>query len=127
MKSRLCLSLLLVGILVTPAMSQAVGPTLNHCQFSWQDATVTSDQVSGFNVYMGTTTGGPYALIGTVPATAATAYGPTANLCTGIPDGQKYAVVKAANAAGTESGASNEVPFVLLTTTPSAPSSLRVQ
>lgn len=43
-----------------------------------------------------------------------------------LPDGQNYIHVTAFNAAG-EGGASNTIPFVLVSTVPQVPSNLRLQ
>src|SRR5262245_37001305 len=103
-----------------------VGPVLNHCQFSWTDNTSGGSQ--SFNVYIGIQQGGPYALIASVPGNGGTSavYAPTTNFCATLPDGQKYAVVRSVM-VGNESSASNEVPFVVTTVAPRAPTGLTVR
>lgn len=128
MRMRVAGWLLFVAVMVVPLPAAALGPTLNHCTFTW-DAAAMAD-LAVFNVYLGSSSGGPYALIASYPGTpnVAKTYGPTPNLCVGQTDGQKFAVVKAADAAGNESGGSNEVPFAYDATAPAAaPTNLRVQ
>lgn len=109
--------ILLVG-LASPA--QALGPALNHCLFTWTEPPVPSGDLAVFNLYISTTSGGPYAKLGTFPGTpgGGQAYGPTANLCGGQPDGQKFSIIRAQDLAGNESVGSNEVPFVFDGTAP---------
>jgi len=113
-----------VLMLVWVGTASAAGPTLPSCRASWADSFA---DFASFNLYIGSTSGGPYVKVGTWPGTSPPTFGPTGNLCLGLSDGQKFLVVKAVNAAGTEGPASNEVPFVLLATVPNAPSSLTVQ
>lgn len=107
-----------------------LGPQLNHCFYAWNEGVVADNDLSSFNLYLATTAGGPYTKIGSVSATSPggnQAYGPTSNMCAGLSDGQKYAVVRAVDTAQNESASSNEFPFVLNATPPSAPTGLSVQ
>lgn len=117
-------------VLPVPALAQATGPVLNHCQFSWSEPVVTDNDLLQFNIYLATVSGGPYTKVGSLTGVASgggATYTPTTNYCVGQTDGQKFAVVKAQDTAGNESGASNEVPFVLNATAPPAASSLTVR
>lgn len=124
-----CLTLVALLGLVSPAPAQAVGPVLNHCIFTWSEAVVPTNDLVSFKIYIGTTSGGPYVVAGTVlaPSPAGGANYTSPDLCGGLPDGQKYAVVTAVNTASTESARSAEVPFVRSTTVPAAPTNLKVQ
>ena len=122
--TRIWLALLLL-LLAVPAA--ATGPVLNHCSFTWVDASVVADAITSFNVYVGPTATGPFPTkIGSIPATTSVNYGPTANFCAGLPDGQYFAVVTAVN-LNQESEPSESVPFALLTRKPNAPSALTVR
>jgi len=100
-----------VNVRRVPAI--VLGPTLDHCFFSWSDVSAPSNPATLFNIYVGTTAGGPYAKVGSVPAVSGqTSYGPTANMCGSLPEGQKFAVMTAQNDNG-ESVPSNEIPFAL--------------
>lgn len=123
--ARIAVVLLLVGT----AEAQATGPTLNHCIFSWDEGAVADNDLASFRIYLGTTPGGPYVVIGTAAATntaGGTSY-TTGNLCAGQTNGQKYAVVTAVDTAGNESPRSNEVPFAFDAVAPPVPSNLRAQ
>lgn len=109
---------LVLVLLLVPSLSWAAGPRLNHCVFDITEGTVNTDGTSltdlaSFKVYIGTTSGGPYTLAGTVPSPSPTGgvTVSTANLCSALPNGQKYAVATAVDTAGNESPRSPEVPF----------------
>lgn len=118
-----------VTVLAGATAADATGPTLNHCIFTWTEATVPTNDLAVFTLYVATLSGGPYTKLGIYPGTPSggQTYGPTPNLCVGQSDGQKFAVVKAMDTAGNESGASNEVPFAFDATVPPAASNLGVQ
>lgn len=99
--------------------SHAAEPVLDHCTFTWTD---TDAGLAAFNLKLGTTSGGPYALLKSLPVGPAPGTY-TADLCAGLSGGLKYAVVTAVTATGQESGPSNEVAFFLLR----APTSLGVR
>lgn len=86
------------------------------CTFTWTPAT-TGPPADGYKVFIGATSNDPNAVFNDVGnVTTAT--------CSGIginTSGQYYARIKAYNVAG-DSGFSNEVPFVLVTAVPDAPS-----
>jgi len=112
-----------------PALAQASGPTLNHCVFEWDEAAVAENDLASFNVYIGATTGGPYALVGSVaaPSPAGGAHYVSPNMCASQANGQKYAVVTALDSAGNESPRSTEIPFVFNGTPPPAVTGGRVR
>ena len=122
---------LMLGVcLVLASPAWAVGPVLNHCQFSWSEAVVPDGDLAYFTIKLATTPGGPYAVVGTYPApdpAGGASYFPPTNYCAGQPDGQKYAVVTATDTAGNESEVSGEVPFVTNATAPPAASNLAVR
>ena len=109
-----------IGIVSVATTHAATGPTINHCLFSWTD---TDTGLASFTVKIGTTPGGPYPLVFPIPPTVFS----TVNLCTGIPDGQHYAVVTATNTVGTESPPSVEAPFFLNAAIPAAPGGFGVR
>lgn len=118
------------ALLIAPLPASATGPTLNHCLFSWSEATVADNDLASFNIKLGGASGGPYTTVGTFAAPGpggGSTYAPTTNYCAGQPDGQKYAVVTAVDTAGNESAPSTEVPFALNVTAPSVPTGLTVR
>lgn len=124
MRRLIGIALVLLALGAAPAAAQAVGPVLNHCIFEWTDA---EPSLASFTVYVATTAGGAAVKLGSLAADATKTTYVTGNLCGGQPDGQKYAVVKAVDLAGNESPGSNEVPFVLKGTVPTAPTNLKVR
>lgn len=108
----------------------AVGPTLNHCIFSWVMPAVPSNDLDHFTLKLATAAGGPYVQLAVYTTTLTggnSTFGPTQNLCASVSDGQKFAVVTAVDKAGNESVPSGEAPFVLDVTAPPSASSLSVQ
>jgi hypothetical protein len=122
-------ALLMFGALSGVATAQASGPRLNHCIFSFNEAAVPDNDLASFNVYIGTTSGGPYTFVGSylAPSPAGGASYTTPNMCALQSQGQKYAVVDAQDTAGNKSPQSSEVPFVIDLTAPPAVSNIKVQ
>jgi hypothetical protein len=118
-----------IGLAPVPhTAALSIGPALDHCQFTWTDPNPVTAMVTGFNVYLAASLGGPAVLLATIAAVPQqTNYGPTANLCASVPDGQKYATLRAVNAAGKESAPSDAAPFALVTSVPSAPVDVNVR
>jgi hypothetical protein len=111
-----------VGLIATPAIAQA--PVLDHCIFEWD--MVAQPGISGFTLYLGTASGGPYSPLGaTIPPSATQAteavHYTTLDRCAGLSEGQKWTVVRAFDGAGQESQNSNEVTFVFSLGTNVAP------
>jgi hypothetical protein len=104
-------------------MSGPVNPTT----FTITDALVTAESVTGFNVSLGQTSGGPYTLKAPVPAAdlandaSGSVVGKIADLNEQLAPGQWYAVASAVNANG-ESANSPEAAFTIVPPPPTAPS-----
>jgi hypothetical protein len=123
-------SIITLGIvLAVAAPALAAGPALNHCVFDITEPAIPQNDLAGFNLYLATQSGGPYALLGTftVAAPGGGATYTSGNMCAGRADGQYFAIAKAIDVTGNESGASPEVPFVLDVTAPAAPNVLKVR
>jgi hypothetical protein len=122
--------LLVLPLLALASPAWAAGPALDHCYFEWSQA--ASPELASFHVYLSPTPLGPYTKLATIPsqpgnATTVTAYGPSANLCAAVKDGQQYAFVTSVDTAGQESEPSNVVPFVLDAVVSSPPTNVRVK
>jgi hypothetical protein len=106
------------------------GP-INPTTFTITDSLVTAENVTGFNVALGQTSGGPYTLKAPVPAADLTndasgsVTGKIADLNEQLQAGQWYAVATAVNANG-ESLASPEAAFQIVPPVPTAPSAFTV-
>ena len=109
-------------------MSGPVNPTT----FTITDPLIAAENVTGFNVSLGQTPGGPYTLKAPVPAAdlvgdaaAGSVTGKIADLNEQLAPGQWYAVASAVNANG-ESSNSPEVAFTIVPPPPTAPSGFSV-
>ena len=117
----------LVALLLFAAPAWAVGPVVGSaCRISWIAPTTNADgtpltDLAGYRVYVGTAPG-VYGV-----ATATVVQPATTWPCGTLSNGQKYTVVTAVDLAGNESIRSTEVPFVLDTIAPAAPSEVTVQ
>jgi len=127
--SILCLLGLLTLGMLAPNPAQAVGPVLNHCIFDWDEAVVPGNDLSQFNFYISSVTGGPYALFGTflAPSPSGGASYSSPRMCSAQTTGQKFVVITAADFAGNESPMSAEIPFVLDVSAPPAVTNPRVR
>lgn len=97
----------------------------NPTTFTITDAKITADNVTGFQILFGKTTGGPYTLTAPVPtadinASAGTATGTIASLNENLAPGNWFAVAQAINAAGNSTN-SPEASFVIVPPLPSPP------
>ena len=119
--------LALGGLLLSFAPAWAVGPIIGSaCRISWIAPTTNADgtpltDLAGYRVYIGTAPG-VYGV-----ATATVVQPATTWPCGTLSNGQKYAVVTAFDLAGNESVRCSELPFVLDTIAPAAPSGVGIQ
>lgn len=117
----------LVTLLLLASPAWAVGPVVGAaCRISWIAPTTNADgtpltDLAGYRVYIGTASGVYGAATATVIQPA------TTWACGTLSNGQKYTVVTAFDLAGNESVRSLEVPFVLDTIAPAAPSGVTAQ
>ena len=125
--------LLLACMLLAASSAYAIGPVLRSCTLTWGAPTTNADgtaltDLAKYNVYVAATSGvysTPTAIVNSPKA--APAPGDTASwVCTGLTQGQHYAVVTAVDSASNESTRSNEVPFVIDVVPPNAPAGLSV-
>lgn len=96
-------------------IARAEGPVIGSCSLTWDAST---GHVDGYRVYVGTSPTNKAQAAETVSTSI-----PCSAL--NLTEGQNYAHVTAYNVAG-ESGASDTVPFVLVTTPPGVPVNLRL-
>jgi hypothetical protein len=106
-------------------------PVTNPTTFTITDPDITSDNVTGFQVLFGQTSGGPYTLTAQVPqadidAATGVASGTLAGLNQQLAPGTWYAVAQAINAAG-DSPNSPEVEIVITPALPHAPTGFSVE
>lgn len=99
--------------------------TINPITFTITDPTITADNVTGFKVLFGQTTGGPYPLSANVPtadinAAAGTVSGTIASLNTQLAPGNWFAVAEAVNLGGSSPN-SPEAAFEIIPPLPKAP------
>lgn len=97
----------------------------NPTTFTITDSKITADNVTGFQILFGRTTGGPYTLTAQVPsadinATAGTATGTISSLNETLAPGNWFAVAQSINAAG-DSPNSPEAAFTIVPPLPGAP------
>ena len=107
-------------------MAAAASMALCMAAPAWADTTVTlawdanaESDLAGYRLYHGNSAGGPYTAVQTLAAVT------TTSVIVG--DGRHYWVLTAFDAAGNESGYSNEVTFLADSAPPAAPSALRIQ
>lgn len=103
-------------LLVLASTAEALGPTLNHCIFEWQQP--ANADLGSFKLMIADVAAGPYALLGQIPADANQGSAPqsyvTANLCATQSQGQKFVKLVAVDRAGNEGPAGvNDLAFVL--------------
>ncbi len=103
-------------LLITMSVGLAAQPHPS-VSLSWV-AGVGGDPVTGFHVQRGMISGGPYTIVGTVPA------GTLTYLDVNVTAGSTYYYVVTAYNAGGESSKSNEVTCTLPVQAPQAPTSL---
>jgi hypothetical protein len=124
---RIAVALVLAVLVAAPAF--AAGPAKNQCAFDITEPAAPQNDLAGFNIYIATQSGGPYTFLGTltVSSPGGGATYATSNLCGGKGDGQYFAIAKAFDFAGNETGPSPEAPFVLDVTAPPVPTGFRVR
>ena len=124
----------LLCLLVLASSAFAAGPTVGKgCTFQWTEPTTNADatplvDLKEYRLYLSTTSGSytttPAKVIAAPKPNPSTGSNLTTPCPAGIPQGQNYAVMTAADLAGNESVFSNEAPFVLDTVAPGAPITL---
>jgi hypothetical protein len=105
-------------------------PVTNPKTFTITDPAITAENVTGFQVLFGRTSGGPYTLTAQVPtadidAAAGTVTGTIASLESNLAAGAWFAVAEAVNAGGTSAN-SPEAAFTIVPPAPSAPTGFTV-
>jgi len=120
------LFLLVLAFILLTSLSFGGTKTLN---FEWQqDLPTPVNDLAGWKLYQGTTTGGPWTLIETIPyVSPMTEY--TASKSITVPDGQTtnlYFTLTAFDTSGNESGRSNEVAASVDFQSPTIPVQFKV-